>query len=182
LSSRLLCVAVVAAVALCLGTGAPAKIFHSRSEALDLAFPDAERVDSETYVLDDAQAKRVESLARCPLDSRLVRIYTGYRGGEVLGYAMIDIHNVRTLPEAFLVVLTPSGEIRSLRVLAFHEPLEYLPAGRWYEQFDSKSLKEPLRLGRDVHGVVGATLSSRATTRGVRRALALYEVLVRDNR
>ena len=29
-----------------------------------------------------------------------------------------------------------------------------------------------------MHGIAGATLSARATTRGVRRALALYQVLV----
>ena len=29
-----------------------------------------------------------------------------------------------------------------------------------------------------MHGIVGATLSARATTEGVRRALALYQVVV----
>lgn len=162
-----------------LGAGeAGAKVFYTRSEALELAFPGADRVEDETVVLDDAEARRIEELARSPLDSRLVRVYTGYRGGELLGYAFIDVHNVRTLPEAFLVVLSPEGEVRSLRVLAFHEPLEYKPSDRWYEQFERKRLTEPLRLGGDVHGIVGATLSARATTRGVRRALALYEVVV----
>ncbi len=179
MSSSLRSLAAFAAV-LAICSGASAKIFYTRSEALDLAFPDAERVEGETYVLNEDQVRRIESLARSRLDSRLVRIYTGYRGEEVLGYALIDVHNVRTLPEAFLVVLTPGGSVRSLRVLAFHEPLEYLPTDRWYEQFGDKSLREPLRVGGDVHAVVGATLSARATTRGVRRALAFYEVLVRN--
>jgi len=164
--------------ALLVAAEAGAKVFYTRSEALELAFPQADRVEDETVVLGDAEARRIEALARSPLESRLVRVYTGYRGGELLGYAFIDVHNVRTLPEAFLVVLSPEGEVRSLRVLAFHEPLEYKPSDRWYEQFERKKLTEPLRLGGDVHGIVGATLSARATTRGVRRALALYEVVV----
>jgi Na+-translocating ferredoxin:NAD+ oxidoreductase RnfG subunit len=82
------------------------------------------------------------------------------------------------VPEAFMVVLSPAGEVRSLRVLAFHEPLEYKPTDRWYRQFDDRSIESPLRVGGDVHGVVGATLSARATTRGVRRALAFYEILL----
>jgi hypothetical protein len=88
------------------------------------------------------------------------------------------VHNVRTLPEAFLIVLSPQGEVQSLRLLAFHEPLEYMPREGWYEQFRDKSIADTLRLGSDVHGIVGATLSSRATTLGVRRALALYQVVV----
>jgi Na+-translocating ferredoxin:NAD+ oxidoreductase RnfG subunit len=157
---------------------AEGKVFYSRSEALQLAFPDAGHVESKTYVLDDAQLAQIQDLARCELDSKLVKIYTGMRDGNVIGYALIDVHNVRTLPEAFMVVLSPEGEVRSLRVLAFHEPLEYKPTNRWYRQFDDKSIGARLRLGGDVHGVVGATLSARATTRGVRRALAYYQVLI----
>jgi Na+-translocating ferredoxin:NAD+ oxidoreductase RnfG subunit len=158
---------------------APAKVFYSRSEALELAFPDAERVEDETFVLTDEQAQRIGAIAQAPLDSKLVKIYTGRRGDQVLGYAVIDIHDVRSMPEAFMVVLTPEGSVRSVRVLAFHEPLDYLPNDRWYSQFDEKSLESPLHLGGDIHGIVGATLSARATTRGVRRALAFYRVLVR---
>jgi hypothetical protein len=179
LCSRVLALLLVL-VAQAVAGDAAAKVFHSRTEALELAFPDADRVEDQTYVLREDQVEAIESLSRCELETRLVKVYTGYRGRDVLGYAFIDIHNVRTLPEAFLVVLGPEGDVRTLRVLAFHEPLEYMPAERWYRQFEDKSLANHLRLGRDVHGIVGATLSAQATTRGVRRALAVYEVVVRN--
>jgi len=174
-------VACLGSLALLFAAGpAAAKVFYSRSEALKIAFPDAERIADHTYVLSDAQAERIVALSQSPLDSKLVKIYTAYRGEQPIGYAVIDVHNVRTMPEAFMVVLTPEGSVRSVRMLAFHEPLDYLPNDRWYAQFDEKSLESPLRLGDDIHAVVGATLSARATTRGVRRALALYQVLVRN--
>ena len=176
-SARSLAIGAIFA-ALCLAGTAHAKVFYSKTEALELAFPKADRVDEKSVLLDDAQAARVEQLAKSRLESRLVRLYTGYRGGELLGYAFIDVHTVRTLPEAFMVVLSPAGAVRDLRLLAFHEPLEYMPSARWYRQFESKTLAAPLRLGGDVHGIVGATLSSRAATEGVRRALALYQVVV----
>jgi transcriptional regulator of nitric oxide reductase len=162
----------------CAALSAHAKVFHSKTEALALAFPEADRVDEKSILLDDGQARRIEDLARSRLESRLVRVYTGFRGDALLGYAFIDVHVVRTLPEAFLVVLTPEGAVRELRLLAFHEPLEYMPSARWYRQFEAKTLAAPLRLGGDVHGIVGATLSARATTESVRRALALYQVVV----
>jgi Na+-translocating ferredoxin:NAD+ oxidoreductase RnfG subunit len=159
---------------------AEAKVFHSRREAIELAFPDADRIEDETVVLDESQATRIQSMAHSELESRLVRIYRGFKDDRLLGYAFIDVHNVRTLPEAFLVVLSPEGTVQRLRVLAFHEPLEYMPSARWYDQFEEKTLSQPMRVGRDVHGIVGATLSARATTRGVRRALALYEVVLQN--
>lgn len=160
------------------GGGVEAKVFHSRSEALEVAFPDADRVERKSFVLDEAQARSAEELARARLDSRLVTLYTGWKGGELLGYAFIDIHTVRTLPEAFIVILTPEGRVRSIRMLAFHEPQEYLPGQRWLDQFDRKALDDRLRIGGEIHGIAGSTLSARAVTGGVRRALAFYQVLV----
>lgn len=166
-------------LALALAAPAGAKVYLSQAEALAQAFPDAEKIEPETFVLDEAQARRIEELSRSKLESKLVRVWRGTRGGELLGFALIDVHNVRTLPEAFLVVLTPEGTLRTLRLLAFHEPPEYEPPERWYAQFLGKSLEQPLRVGGDVHGIVGATLSAQATTQGVRRALAIYQVLLR---
>lgn len=168
---------------------AAAKVFHSQKEAIALAFPDADRVEQETYILSADQVESIEQMARCELDSRIVKIYTGWRGSEVLGHAHIDVHTVRTKPEGFMVVVDPGGVVTSFRMLAFHEPIDYLPTNRWYTQFTNKTIERSeggdeqrrlrLRLGHDIHGVVGATLSARAATEGVRRALAYYEVLLR---
>jgi Na+-translocating ferredoxin:NAD+ oxidoreductase RnfG subunit len=177
LPSRGLAAALLASL-LAAAAPAQAKVFYSQKEALALAFPDAERVERRTELLDDAQARAVEQLARAELPSRLVTLYTGYRGGEVLGHAVIEQHTVRTQPEAFLVVMTPDGRVRSIRVLAFYEPEEYLPPERWLRQFDERPLDDRLRLEGEIHGIAGATLSARAVTAGVRRALAVYQVLV----
>ena len=158
---------------------ADAKVFYSQEEALEIAFPDADRVEKQTFVLDDEQVAAIEELARTRVESRLVSVYTGLRGSDVLGFALIDIHTVRTQPEAFLVVIGPEGEVRSLRVLAFYEPEEYLPPERWLQQFDRRPLTPDLQLHGEIHGIAGSTLSARAVTSGVRRALALYEVVVK---
>jgi hypothetical protein len=161
---------------------AGAKVFLSQEEALALAFPEADRSEKKTHVLAAQQVEEIERRARAKLETKLVSIYSGWKGDELLGYAFIDVHLVRTQNEALLVVLGPAGELRSVRVLAFHEPLDYLPTGRWYEQFEGKSGDDAFRVDHDVHGIMGATLSARATADAVRRSLACYEVLVRPER
>jgi len=157
---------------------AGAKVFQSQQEALAQAFPDADRIDRVVHVLTSEQAEEIEKLARARLESRVVTLHVGRRGEVPLGYAWIDVHTVRTKPEAVMVVIDPEGGVRTVRILAFHEPLDYLPSDRWYEQFSGKADDDGLRIGRDIHGVVGATLSARAASDSVRRALALYRVLV----
>lgn len=178
--SRRIVLAVLVGLGVACAGPAEAKVFLSRSEALDWAFPDADRVEPRRFVLTDEQAEAIEKRAHSKLSSRIVTFYTGYQGETVLGHAVIDQHLVRTLPEAFLVVLSPDGRVRRLRVLAFHEPLEYKPNDRFLAQFEGKDGGEPLRLRREVHGIAGATLSSQAVTGGVRRAIAMHEILIRQ--
>ena len=156
-----------------------AKVFASQKQALAEAFPDATRIERDTRVLRRVEREQIEALVGEELESKIVVLHVAYQDERVIGYAHIDVHTVRTQPEAFLVVLTPEGQVRSVRVLAFHEPLDYLPTERWYAQFEGKQRGDGLRIGRDIHGVVGATLSARAAADGVRRMLAYWEVLLR---
>jgi hypothetical protein len=156
-----------------------ARVFLGKKDALAWAFPSAQSIEEKTHLLDDRQIETVQSMGGGSLDSRLVTIYTAHGdGGAVQGHALIDIHNVRTHPEAFLIVLSPAGEISRLRVLAFHEPIEYLPPDRWLGQFPGTTSDARLRVGQDVHGIAGSTLTAYAVTGGIRRAIALYRVLV----
>ncbi len=178
----MLLVAALAGLLMMLGAAgvASAKVFASQNQALRDAFPEATRVERITHVLRSSEVERIEKLTRNDVDSKLVVLHTAYRDDVLLGYAHIEVHNVRTQPEALLIVLEPSGHVRSVRVLAFHEPLDYLPTERWYAQFEGKTREDGLRVGRDVHGVVGATLSARAAAEGVRRMLAYWEVLLKQ--
>lgn len=158
----------------------PAKVLHSREEALALAFPDAERVENRTFTLSEEQAKRVTTLATTPLESKQVTVYIGYKGEQVLGYTFLDTHMVRTLPATFLIVLSPVGLVQRVQVLAFHEPEDYLPPERWLRQFEQQPLGPDLQLHRNIHGIAGATLSSQSVTNAVRQALALFQVLIQE--
>ena len=160
-------------------TPAPAKAFYSKEEALALAFPQADQVDQRSFFLTDEQAQQVATLAAAPVESKLATFYIGQKSDAVIGYAFIDTHLVRTQPETFLIVLSPTGVIQKVFVLAFYEPEEYLPAERWLRQFDQQVLSPELQLRQKIHGIAGATLSARAITSGVRRALALFQVLLR---
>lgn len=172
---------IVLVGALCVASGPYATVFHGQNEAVSLAFPDATHTDSETYILTDEQAEKVEGAGRSALATRLITIHRGWKGDAFLGYAHIDVHTVRTKAEAFMVVLGPDAEITQVRVLAFYEPLEYMPSGRWYQNFFGKGPGDDLRISFDIDAVTGATLTTRATVDSVRRMLAYYDVLLESD-
>jgi len=157
---------------------AEGKVYASRKQAISEAFPTATRVTDQTVYLNDGQLERIQRLAKARLDSRILRLYTGFVDERVIGYALIDVHTVRTLPEAFLLVISPTGQISRLRLLAFYEPTDYLPHVVWLRQFQDRFLDSDLSLNQKIHGIVGSTLTSQAVTSSVRRALAMYHVLL----
>ena len=152
------------------------RIFLKVDEALELAFPGCD-IERGTVYLTDEERKRVEQLAGSKLGSGIVHPYVALREGQLVGTAFVDVHKVRTLRESLFVVVSPKGRVQRLEVLAFAEPLDYLPRGSWFGQFKGKQLDEELNLDRGIRGVTGATLSARATTDAVRRTLALHELL-----
>lgn len=159
-----------------------AVVFYAKDEALKLAFPEADQIETRTFILKDSELQRAQQMARTRIDSKLFTFYVGKKNRTVVGYAAIDTNTVRTLPETFMVVLSPEGQVRTTVVLAFHEPPEYLPSERWLRQFDGKELSPELWVGRDIAGIAGSTLTANAVTQGIRKVLALFEILIKEKK
>jgi len=159
-------------------SAAPAAVYHSKSEALKLAFPDAERVETVNLYLTDAEIEKLRLLSGATTESALQTLYRGWAGERILGYAAIEAATVRTMPETVLVVLDPEGRVRFAEVLAFFEPEEYKPGKRWLDQFQGKKLSSELRIGGEIQGISGATLSAQALTLQVRKSAALTRLLL----
>lgn len=158
-----------------------ATVFYSKDEAFELAFGAGAEVEPLSLFLTDEQVEQIEKLAQVKLDSKLFTLQQGRRNGQLLGYAVIESHNVRTQPETVMIVLSPTGELTRVEMLAFHEPPEYMPPVRWFERLYRKPLAD-LRLGQGVDGIAGATLSSHASLNGIRKVLAVYQIAVKEGK
>jgi electron transport complex protein RnfG len=171
---------MVACAALLVSAGAWATVLITVEEALELAFPNA-TTDRQTLFLSGEQRDRVAKNSGAEVSSSLATRYVATGAdGAVRGWAYLDTHRVRTLPETVMVVLDADGTVRRVEVVTFREPLEYMPRKGWYEQFEGQKLDDDLALKRDIRPVTGATLTARSTTEAVRRALALHAVVAEE--
>ncbi len=166
----------VCGAVLCAAPVAQGKVFMNMKEALDLAFPKCE-VERKSVYLEKDQRERVGVLAGDEFEKGLVFPYVATANGKVVGTAYFDRHRVRTKNEILMVVISPKSEIERIEVLAFAEPLDYVPRDTWYAQFPGRKLDSDLRLKVGIKGVTGATMTARATTKAARRLLALHNVI-----
>ncbi|MEW6337125.1 MAG: FMN-binding protein [Acidobacteriota bacterium] len=146
------------------------------SEALEQAFPGC-RIERRTEFLTAGQTEEAGRQAGDSVPSALVVRYVASRDGVVTGIAYTDTHRVRTMAQTVLVVVEPDGAVARVEVVSFAEPAEYVPRPAWYRLFAGRRLDGELSLTRAIRPVTGATLTSSATTRAVRRVLAIHSVL-----
>jgi hypothetical protein len=163
----------------CFAVPGYSKIFYSKNEAMELAFGKDAQVELLSLFLDKADIAQVENLAKVKIESGLFTFYTGKKQGKILGYAAIESETVRSKPETLMIVLTPEGEVRSVTLLAFHEPPEYQPPENWFEQLINKPLEE-LSFSKGIQGISGATLSTRSALNSVRKVLTVYQVMIKN--
>ncbi|HVY54289.1 MAG TPA: FMN-binding protein [Thermodesulfobacteriota bacterium] len=160
---------------------AQSKVFMNRDDALKLAFPDADRIDKKEIILTQKQADEIESLSKSKLYTKLYVVYEGFKGDELLGYAIIDTHSLRTKTETVMFVINKDGTLRQAEILAFFEPPEYMPVKNWIELFYGKSIGDPLKPGKDIPNITGATITSTALAQTMRQILALARVVLTGN-
>jgi Na+-translocating ferredoxin:NAD+ oxidoreductase RnfG subunit len=75
-----------------------------------------------------------------------------------------------------MFVINPDGTLRQAEILAFFEPPEYMPGSNWIALFYGKSIRDPLKPGRDIPNITGATITSNSLAQTVRQVLALARV------
>lgn len=167
---------VAGLAALAVAAAAGAAVLLSVEEALALAFPEA-TTRRETLFLTDEQLRSARALGGVEISSALVtRFVATDAGGALTGFAYLDTHRVRTLPETLLIAVGADGRVARVEVVVFREPVEYMPREGWYRQYDGGTLDDELALKRGIRPVTGATLTARATTEAVRRVLAIHRV------
>jgi len=160
----------------------PAQVFKTQDEALLQAFPDSAKIERLVVFLTDEQMDSIQKMAKTKLASKIVTYYRGTRQDSALGYAFFNTKTVRTKPAIFMTVLYGDGSINYVQMLAFYEPMDYLPIPKWFTQFVGKTLGRQLWPRRGIHNVSGATLSVRAITLGVRQALATYKIAIQTEK
>lgn len=155
-----------------------AEVFYAKDEALEIAFSKEASVSQLSYILTPDQKETLEKDARLKIDSNLITFYQGKIEDRVIGYAAIDTRIMRTMAATYMVVLSPEGEVIKVVVLAFQEPLEYMPSDAWLAQFQKDIPLDSLYPGRGLAPIAGSTLSADSLSAGIRGIVSAFKLLL----
>ncbi len=172
-------------------TGANAFTLLTKEQALEEIFGKGVEVEKETQelhgeVLSTVKKRLGDKLVYYQEGSESERVatttkvdfYFGSKEGKRFGVAIIDVQPGKWGPVTYIIAMTLQGAIKKVRVMEYVEKRGRPIARRSYmRQYEGKTSRSTLQVGRDITGISGATISSRATTFAVTKAIVLYEEL-----
>ena len=148
-------------------------------DAQKLMFPDANFAPAH-LTLSEEQKKAVEKLSGVSVRVPDQKVWRAEKDGKLVGYFIVDEvwgkHELIT----YAVSITPEGKVRHLEVMDYRETHGFeIRNPRWRAQFSGKVLDENLHLNKNIKNITDATMSCRHVTEGVRRLLALHELVLK---
>jgi Na+-translocating ferredoxin:NAD+ oxidoreductase RnfG subunit len=174
--------ALIALIPAGISIGAHAAEYLTIPAAQKSLFPTAEEFVPATLVLSDEQRQQIKELSggRQRADQQ---VWQAKRGGETLGWFIVDDVVGKHEFITYAVGITPAGAVSGLEVLVYRETYGYQIREReWREQFKGRTLADSFKLNDGIANITGATLSCRNVSNGVKRLLALYKVALDSKR
>jgi Na+-translocating ferredoxin:NAD+ oxidoreductase subunit G len=169
---------LVAAVA-----AAPARadqVYYTSRDLLADFFRSSQNVTYKKVQLDDAGRQRLQHRLGYTPPRASYTFYVATSGGHVDGYAFIDDEKGEHLPITFAVKLSPEGKVLRQEIVVYREARgDEVRDDKFRAQFVGKTANDAVECNQDIVAVSGATISSRAMAVGVKRALVLFDELIK---
>jgi Na+-translocating ferredoxin:NAD+ oxidoreductase RnfG subunit len=159
---------------------AQATQYLSVEQAQRLSFPEATAFVAAHVIFKPSDIAAIEQLSGQKVRTRGEQVWRAEAGGRLLGFFIIDYVIGKHEAIDYAVALDPSGRVRRVEVLEYRESYGGEVANRdWLGQFIGKTGSDALVPGRDIRIISGATLSSRHVTEGIKRVLAIHDLLLK---
>ena len=125
------------------------------------------------------QAERIEAFTLPPASVPAAfrgKLLVALKADKALGHVVIDNVLGRTERITLAVGVGVDGTVKRVEILAYRESHGQevrMPA--WRRQFEGKTAAAPLKVGKDIAAISGATISCNSVTEGVRQAVLMLE-------
>jgi thiamine biosynthesis lipoprotein len=167
-----------AASAAMLASAVPAagQVFLNESQALQTVFGQDVVARREAKSLTDGERKKLEASTGLRFPEPSYNFLVVERRGQLVGYAVVLDEIGKSEPITTMVGITPDGKVSDVAVMVFRESRGWeVKEKRFVRQFHGKRVGDPIEVERDIINYSGATLSSKALTRAVKRSLQLFQ-------
>jgi thiamine biosynthesis lipoprotein len=152
------------------------EVYLNEAQALAIVLGERAVVRKEQKTLDEALRTKLERTSNLRFPESSYTFFIAARDGQAEKYAIQMNEIGKTEPITFMVGMSPEGKVTDVVIMVFRENRGWeVKEKRFLNQFRGKTLRNSIRVDEDIINYTGATLSSKAVARGVKRALFLLD-------
>ncbi len=152
------------------------QVFLTEEQALKEVFPECDVILYDEFPLSADEKSQLQNTLRRKIYEDGFIVYVGMKSGEVEGYAIITEEVGKFHPYTFIVSVTPKGKINKIAILVYRESRgSEIAKKRFLYQFKGKSLKNRIRINKDIINISGATMSVVTMCKGVKKVLGVID-------
>ena len=152
------------------------QVYLTEEQALQEVFPHCDEILFNVVPLTKEEKSQLQNRLRRKIYEDFFVVYMGIKSGEVTGYAIITEEIGKFHPYTFIVSVDLEGKIDKIAILVYRESRgSEIAKKRFLYQFKGKSLKNKIRINRDVINISGATMSVVTMCKGVKKILAVID-------
>lgn len=148
-------------------------------QAQEALFPSGTRFKLHPLELDAGQQKAIEQASGQRVRDAAPRVWKAARNDQPAGWFFVD--NVIGKHEfiTYAVAVGTDGAVLGIEILDYRETYGgEIRGAEWRRQFAGKRRSDPFKLEVDIRNITGATLSCRNVTNGVKRLLAMRDLVL----
>ena len=151
------------------------QVYLTKEQALEVAFPGADKVDKERKWLTNEQKQAIGELCLQTIRETRFTFYIGKKNDKPMGYLLIDNIIGKSFPITFYTLLNTDGTVRGVEIMVYREPQGWEVRNESFRsQFYGKDSSSD---AREINSITGATMSVDALRTGVYKAMCAYKVL-----
>jgi Na+-translocating ferredoxin:NAD+ oxidoreductase RnfG subunit len=151
------------------------------TEAFKRVYGENVQMDFRQIPLDDSALVRVHALCGSHY-GKSVSLHIAKINNKVAGYGIVDNVRGKEQPITYLVMTGTDLKVKDMEVLYYREAYGgEIQNQVWRDQFKGKAPGDNLYVGNGVQNISGATISTNAVSYGVRKLLAVFQVLRERN-
>jgi thiamine biosynthesis lipoprotein len=155
---------------------ASGEVYLNEAQALAIILGEKAVVRKEQKTLDEALRAKLERSSNLRFPESSCTFFIAARDGQAEKYAVQMNEIGKTEPITFMVGMSPEGKVTEVVIMVFRENRGWeVKEKRFLNQFRGKTLHNSIRVDEDIVNYTGATLSSKAVARGVKKALLLLD-------
>ena len=152
------------------------------------------KITSEQYLLDQFTNNISFKMHIIELDKKIIKLVQNeakqkfhrdklyywniVHGDSTIAYAFLDNVIGKSMPITFMVILGINGEIINTTIIKYREAYggEIKHTG-WLAQFNNRNNQSSYKVGKDIDGITGATISVNSISKGIHKITILYPLI-----